>query len=104
MRDFGDLQFPRHVHAPSVPPDWISKIVPTPEACETALDQGWSLTPIIKGADVIEKPDEPQQIPPPDYRPDDTPIAPFNPPVVAKQAKRKGWPKGKPRKAREVTT
>jgi hypothetical protein len=108
MRDYGELQFPRHVHAPSHPPDWVSKIVPNAEECDKALDEGWSLTPIIKSEEpVVEHPDEPQQIPPPDYRPDDTPIAPFNPPVVAEPAKRKGWPAGKkrgPRKPKEVTT
>jgi hypothetical protein len=40
MQDIKTLQYPRHVHR-----DGQFKIVDSPEACDTALDAGWVLSP-----------------------------------------------------------
>ena len=43
MIDWETLQFPRHVHKPSIPPDWVWKRVETLEECQQALEEGWML-------------------------------------------------------------
>ena len=43
MIDWETLQFPRHVHTPSIPPDWVWKRVETLEECQQALEEGWML-------------------------------------------------------------
>ena len=41
------LDYPRHVHKPSVPGAWVYLVVESPADCAQALREGWSLTPIL---------------------------------------------------------
>lgn len=45
--DLSGLEFPRHVHKPSVPGEWVYLVVADAAACAKALVEGWSLTPIL---------------------------------------------------------
>lgn len=47
MADLKSLEYPRHVHLPSHFGDWRSRIVPDADACAAALDEGYSLEPVI---------------------------------------------------------
>lgn len=56
--DINGLEFPRHVHKPSVPGRWVYRVVHDVRECEAALAEGWSLTPILIDA-------VPEPVPPP---------------------------------------
>lgn len=63
--------YPRHVHQPSVPGEWVFKVVTTPEECAQALQEGWSLTPILRGQEPVPAPvPDPEPVPV-------TPVAPL---------------------------
>jgi hypothetical protein len=47
MPDLTTLEYPRHVHQPSVAGAWITRLVRDAEACAAALAEGWSLAPIL---------------------------------------------------------
>lgn len=46
-KDLARLDYPRHVHQPSVPGAWVYLRVEDAEACAVALAAGWSLTPSL---------------------------------------------------------
>jgi hypothetical protein len=77
------LEYPRHLHRPSVPGDWVFLVVRDHHEAAAALADNWSLTPIIIGHD-----DGPP--PPVDSRSGDSAVEP--------PRKHLGWPKGKQRK------
>ena len=87
LADLAQLEFPRHVHRPSVPGAWVSLIVHDKHECAAALDAGWSLVPIIIGQTPSETPPLAVASPTPQDE------AASEPP-----RKHVGWPKGKPRK------
>lgn len=41
------LEFPRHVHKPSLWGQWVFLVVHNQAECDAALAEGWSLTPIL---------------------------------------------------------
>jgi hypothetical protein len=86
LADLAHLEFPRHVHRPSVPGAWVSLIVHDKHECAAALAQGWSLVPIIIGQ-------ESSGPPTPAEAPHTADLPEPEPP-----RKHVGWPKGKPRK------
>ena len=93
MGALDDLEMPRHVHYPVSVEEWDrgvrrSRIVRSPDECAAALADGGSLTPIIIGQDVPGVP--------PAESADEAPDSPAPPPSA--EPKRRGWPKGKPRK------
>ncbi len=46
--DLAVLEYPRAVHKPTVrDTPWIQKDVANADECARALDEGWSLTPIL---------------------------------------------------------
>lgn len=45
--DLETLEYPRHLHMPSVPGNWVYRIVQDAEECAAALREGWSLVPIL---------------------------------------------------------
>lgn len=51
MTDLGQLEYPRHIHWPSVPGQWKSRIVANAEQAAAALAEGGSLIPIILRGD-----------------------------------------------------
>lgn len=56
MIDLAALEYPRHVHLPSVLGDWKSRIVRTAKECEAALAEGYALEPVIIGAAPVAEP------------------------------------------------
>ena len=85
MTDLQALEYPRHVHRPSVPGAWVYLIVQNAEECAAALADGWSLDLILVSPEPVAPPDEASDPPgPPDVEP----------------PRRPGWPKGKPRKVK----
>jgi len=80
------LEFPRHLHKPSVPPDWVYLIVRDKHECAAALASGWSLHATIVGQ-------EPVEMPPLAVSPDIV-----DPPTLEPPRRLRGWPKGKARK------
>lgn len=45
------LPYPRHIHWPSVPGEWISRIVHSAAEAAAAIKDGGSLVPVIIGAE-----------------------------------------------------
>lgn len=45
--DLRKLEYPRHLHKPSIPGEWVYVVVKDPEDCARRLAEGWSLTPIL---------------------------------------------------------
>ena len=66
MADLFSLEYPRHVHLPSHFGTWRSRIVSSPIECQQALEDGYSLDPVIV-------PDETPIDAPADMPADDTP-------------------------------
>lgn len=56
--DLLTLEYPRHVHKPSVWGAWNFLVVQTADECEKALAEGWSLSPVLVAspADAIAPP------------------------------------------------
>ena len=89
LHDLSALEYPRHVHLPSVHGQWRYRVVQTPVECAAALADGYSLTLVILPSPGADLP--PQVAPLESAEPE---LAP--PPNVI--VRKGGWPKGRPRK------